>query len=93
MASFSPAAEVDPAQTNTALSYYMTHWLRVQVAIEQRENRTHRSILLPFALGTWSAFMALLAVPHLRVETKFPMTLAWLRSMMEQEGQAPLGLP
>ena len=86
-AAFHPAMEVDPSRANNALAYYMMLWLRVQVAINQQEEPSQRSDLPPFALATWSSFMALLTVPHLRVESGFPMTLAWLRSMQEQTTQ------
>ncbi len=78
------ARETDASRACSALAHHTVSHLRVEAVREQRERQSHRVDVAPFALAVWSSFLVLTTVPHLEIEGGFPVTLVWLRSLLEQ---------
>ena len=81
------ASAADATRADNALAYYLMQFLRVAVVREMADLQSHRSDLAPFALATWCSFFVLDNLPHLRMQARFPATMAWIRSMVDQTSQ------
>ena len=66
-----------------ALAHVNLVGLAQEMRAELSARQCTRADTGPFALATWSSWLTLLGYPSLRLQEGFPVTCAWVRSLLE----------